>query len=51
MDDTFFSGVAEVVIGYADERFGRIAAWIVGTVLVTAGPVAILAAAIWWYSH
>ena len=47
MDDVLFVALAEGVIEYADERYGRVAAWLTGLAML-AVPIALLVAAVWW---
>ncbi len=47
MDDILFVALAEGVIEYVDEKYGRAAAWLAG-VTILAIPIALLAGFVWW---
>lgn len=47
MDDVLFVALAEGVIEYVDEKYGRAAAWLAG-VTILAIPVALLVGFVWW---
>ena len=47
MDDIWFVAVAEAVIEYVDDRYGRAAAWFAGVVML-AMPFVLLAGVAWW---
>lgn len=50
MDDVGFMALAEGLISYVDECFGRVAAWIAGLVLVAA-PIAATFLAVLWFAR
>ncbi|MBX9858484.1 MAG: hypothetical protein K2Y20_02710 [Sphingomonas sp.] len=47
MEDVFFITLAEAVIGYVDERYGRAAAWVAALAMLVL-LAALVAGLIWW---
>lgn len=47
MDDVLFVALAEGMIEYVDDKYGRAAAWVAGVTML-AIPIALLAGFIWW---
>ena len=47
MDDVLFIALAEGVIGYVDERYGRAAAWLAALAMLVL-VAALVAGLIWW---
>ena len=51
MEDVLFIAIAEAVVGYVDENYGRIAAWLAAVAMVLFGIaflVGLFAATAWW---
>lgn len=54
MEDVLFIAIAEAVVGYVDENYGRIAAWVAAVAIVLFGIaflVGLFAATAWWLGH
>lgn len=50
MDDVVFFALAETIVGYVDELYGRIAAWLAAFAML-ALLVVLIAALIWWIAQ
>ncbi len=47
MDDVLFVALAEGMIEYVDEKYGRAAAWLAGATML-AIPIALVGGFVWW---